>query len=359
VGTYRLWPSTNGAGTDSANSPISLGTEIVLSATGWVTALHMWRATLSEVGPVTGAVYAVATATQVPGTAVTYTLSGTGWQTATLAVPVQLAASTRYIVVVHHTDRYAGTASYWTSGPGGAGITNGILTAPPNSAVTTAPAGQGRYTEAGTIQAPTSTFSGGGYWADLSVTDVNPGGVSGTGSLTATGAIASTGTRRTAGTATLGGTLTAATTGTRRATGAAATTATATPIIAGRKTLTAAITLDSGGTLTTSGAKRGQGQAVLPGGGTAVANGGGGHIGGATLAAVATLATTGIPPRSGTATLMAALGATTTGTAMRHGTAALTATAVLTGGQADAVPTARRIKVGAPRTRWSVGPGTT
>jgi len=176
VATYRLWPATSGAVTDSANAPISLGTEITLSATGWVTALHMWRATLSEVGPVTGAVYNVATGVQVPGTAVTYTLSGTGWQTVTLGAPVQLSASTRYIVVVHHTDRYAGTASYWTSGPGAAGITNGILTAPPNSAVVSAPVGQGRYTEAAGIQAPTSTFSGGGYWADLSVTDINPGG---------------------------------------------------------------------------------------------------------------------------------------------------------------------------------------
>jgi hypothetical protein len=175
VATYRLWPATNGHPTDASTAPISLGTEIALSATGWVTALHMWRATLSETGPVTGAIYNVATGVQVPGTAVTYTLSGTGWQTVTLATPVQLSASTRYIVVVHHTDRYAGTASYWTSGPGGSGITNGILTAPPNSAVVTAPVGQGRYTEAGTIQAPTSTFNGGGYWADLDVTDVNPG----------------------------------------------------------------------------------------------------------------------------------------------------------------------------------------
>jgi uncharacterized protein DUF4082 len=187
VTVYRLWPSTDGAPTDEGTDPINLGTEIILSATGWVTALHMWRATLAETGPVTGAVYNVVTGVQVAGTSVTYSLSGTGWQTATLVAPVQLTAGVRYIAVVHHTDRYAGTGSYWTSGPGASGITNGILSAPPNSAVTSAPVGQGRYDESGTIAAPTSTFSGGGYWADLSVTDEDPAGSTASGSATSSG----------------------------------------------------------------------------------------------------------------------------------------------------------------------------
>ncbi|MEU0940113.1 DUF4082 domain-containing protein [Embleya sp. NPDC005971] len=174
---YRIWPATSGAVTDEATAPINLGTEFSLSATGWVKALHFWRATLAEAGPVTGAVYDVATGTQVAGTAVTYSLSGTGWHTATLGVAVQLTASTRYIVVVHHTDRYGGTGGYWAGGgPGASGITNGILTAPAAAAVTSAPLGNGRYEETGSIGAPTNTFNGGNYWADLTVSDVNPGG---------------------------------------------------------------------------------------------------------------------------------------------------------------------------------------
>lgn len=190
MAVFRLWPSTTGAVTDEATSPINLGTEIVLSATGWVTALHCWRATLSEVGPVTGAVYAVVSGAQVSGTAVTFTLSGTGWHTATLASPIQLAASTRYIVVIHHTDRYAGTGGYWASGPGASGITNGILTAPPASAVTVSPVGQGRFSESPTIAAPTSTFNGGCYWADLSITDEDPAGSTASGSATSSGSAA-------------------------------------------------------------------------------------------------------------------------------------------------------------------------
>ncbi|OPC83018.1 hypothetical protein B4N89_20615 [Embleya scabrispora] len=176
MATYRLWPATNGSPTDEATNPINLGTEIILSATGWVTALHFWRATLSELGPVSGAIYNVTTATQVTGTAVTFTLSGTGWHTATLAAPVQLSAGTRYVIVIRHTDRYAGTGGYFASGPGASGISNGIITAPAASAVTTAPVGNGRFDEAGAIAAPASTFNGGCYWGDATIADVNPGG---------------------------------------------------------------------------------------------------------------------------------------------------------------------------------------
>ncbi|MGW1998539.1 DUF4082 domain-containing protein [Embleya sp. NPDC001921] len=176
MATYRLWPATNGNPTDEATNAINLGTEIVLSATGWATDLHFWRATLSEVGPVTGAIYAVVSGSQVPGTAVSFTLSGTGWHTATLAAPVQLTAGVRYIVVIRHTDRYAGTGAYFASGPGASGITNGILTAPSAAAVSSAPIGNGRFTEAGAIAAPTGTFNGGCYWSDVTVSDVNPGG---------------------------------------------------------------------------------------------------------------------------------------------------------------------------------------
>ncbi|MEU0940303.1 DUF4082 domain-containing protein [Embleya sp. NPDC005971] len=187
MATYRLWPSTDGNATDESTSPINLGTEVVLSSTGWVTALHFWRATLSELGPVTGAVYAVVSGAQVPGTAVTFTLSGTGWQTATPATPVQLAASVRYVVVIHHTDRYAGTGGYFASGPGASGITSGILTAPSAAAVSSAPIGNGRFDEAGTIAAPTTTFNGGNYWSDITVTDEDPAGAAASGSASSTG----------------------------------------------------------------------------------------------------------------------------------------------------------------------------
>lgn len=189
MSVYRLWPATPGNPSDEATAPISLGTEIALSAPGWATGLHFWRATLSEVGPVTGAVYAVASGMQVPGTAVTFTLSGTGWHTATLPSPIQLSAGVRYIVVIHHTNRYAGTAGYWATGAGASGITNGILTAPPASTVTTAPVGQGRFSEGPTIAAPTGTFNGGCYWADVSITDDDPAGLSATGSALSAGSV--------------------------------------------------------------------------------------------------------------------------------------------------------------------------
>ncbi|OPC84214.1 hypothetical protein B4N89_27730 [Embleya scabrispora] len=174
---FRIWPNTDGRTESSTEeTPVSLGTEFVLSATGWAKALHYWRATEAELGTVTGAIYAVDTDAEIDGTAVTFVVSGVGWQTYTLAAPVRLEADTRYVVSVHHPNRYAmGLGAYFSAGPGAAGITNGIITAPPTSAVTS-PNGQGRYEYGPTRVAPRQTFNANAYLSDVTVGDTDPGG---------------------------------------------------------------------------------------------------------------------------------------------------------------------------------------
>ncbi|MFE3202220.1 DUF4082 domain-containing protein [Embleya sp. NPDC059237] len=173
----RIWPATDGLTTSSSEqTPVSLGTEFVLSATGWATHLHFWRGTVAELGTITGSVYVVDTDAEVVGTAATFAVSGVGWQTVALAAPVRLEAATRYIVSIHHPDRYAtGIAAYFSTGPGGSGITNGIITAPASAAITS-PNGQGRYEYGPTRVAPRQTFNANAYLSDITVTDVDPGG---------------------------------------------------------------------------------------------------------------------------------------------------------------------------------------
>lgn len=294
---YRLWPATDGPATDEANPPINLGTEFNVSTTAWITKIHFWRATLSEVGPVTGAVYAVVGATQLSGTAVTFTLSGVGWHTVTLPTPVQITAGVRYIATIRHADHYAGTGGYFTSGPGSAGITNGILTAPSAAAVSSAPIGNGRFDEAGAIAAPTSTFNGGNYWSDVSVTDVDPGGRSGTAIITATSS------------------------------------------------------------LTSTGAKGGRGTGTILGASALADNGRTGRTGTATILGTGTAASTGRAARAGTALLTATALLADTGRSGRAGTATTTGTAAITstGRNPDNI-SARLYRAGEPTTTWSCGP---
>lgn len=223
---YTIWDHSTVTGPSSSTADtnaVSLGTEFSLSATGWVQALHFWRADGSESGTVVGGIFDVASATEVAGTAVTFTTNTTGWLTATLTTPVQLNASQRYVVAIYHPSRYAHTAGYWTTGgPGAGGITSGIITAPSSDAVTTAPIGQGRYDYGLSLVAPTQTFGAANYWSDVSVSDTAPN--AGTGLITGTGTITGTGSSTRHGTGNLTGTgnVTATGTATRRGTGALA-----------------------------------------------------------------------------------------------------------------------------------------
>lgn len=179
---WSIWPATNGPNTDVADpTDISRGVIFQLSAPGWLTAIRFYRGTVNvgnhTGGAPIGRLYAVAGETPVVGTDVTFTLSGTGWQTATLAIPVLLSAGVRYKAVVL-TGNYTATGGYFASGAGVGGIVNGILTAPDAGGNPLGIGGiqQGSYRQPTVgLQYPNQYFGGGNYWVDVIVADEDPG----------------------------------------------------------------------------------------------------------------------------------------------------------------------------------------
>ena len=179
---WRIWPATNGPNTDAADaSDISRGIIFRLSSTGWLTAIRFYRGTTNvgnhTGGAPTGRLYAVAGETPVAGTDVTFTLSGTGWQTATLSTPVMLSAGVTYKAVVL-TGNYTATGGYFASGAGVGGIVQGIITAPDAggnpSGIGSIQQGSFRQPTTG-LQYPNQYFGGGNYWVDVTVADADPG----------------------------------------------------------------------------------------------------------------------------------------------------------------------------------------
>lgn len=179
---YSVFPATNGPNTDAGDATdISRGLIFRLSTVGWVKRLRFYRGTLNvgnwtgDQQPV-GRIYTVADGLPVPGTDATFTLSGTGWQEATLAAPVQLLANVSYKVAVI-TRNYTATGGYFASGPGVGGIANGIITAPDAggnpSGVGAIQQGSFRQPTSG-LQYPNQYFQGGNYWVDVVVDDVEP-----------------------------------------------------------------------------------------------------------------------------------------------------------------------------------------
>lgn len=93
-----------------------------------------------------------------------------GWVRAPFSAPPFLAAGTAYKACITQptaVNWYSHTTgdTYWTTGPGSGGITNGILSAPNNAG---ASPGQDSFINSATLAYPTSGF-GANYWIDPEV----------------------------------------------------------------------------------------------------------------------------------------------------------------------------------------------
>lgn len=174
---FRIWPATDGPAFAFEDDPVNLGTEFYVTQTCWLKQIHCWRGDTAMDGTVLGRVWIASggsAGTALAGTDVTFTLSGTGWQTATLATPVQLTANVRYRASIHAPSGYTGSGNYWTSGAGSAGHTNGPLVAPSSGPGGHQSGTQGSFAYSAGYAFPNSTFQGGNYWVDVTVTDVDP-----------------------------------------------------------------------------------------------------------------------------------------------------------------------------------------
>lgn len=204
-----IFTGISGPSTDAGDpaSPIIVGHIFQVSQTCWVKSIRWWRGATSIGGVQKGRIFAVGTETVVPGTAIDFPApSGTGWQVAILAAPVQLTANTSYKVAVHFTDNYTATGGYWASGAGVGGLVDGPLTAPDAGGV---PLGLGLIPQGSFAVTsnpdlfPAGYFNGGNYWVDVILTDVDPGSAhTGTGTAPLTLAASGTGAKRATGTGT-------------------------------------------------------------------------------------------------------------------------------------------------------------
>lgn len=191
---YTLLGSLTGPGSNDGDATqINLALLFKVTSTCWVKALRFWRADTGIGGTPSGQLYTYideSSGTAVTGTDVTFVLSGTGWQQANLATPVQLSSGQLYKVVVNFPSFYAATGGYFATGAGVGGIVSGPLTAPDAGGT---PLGigsvkQGTFATGGALAYPTSYFNGGNYWVDALVTDVDPSSTPLTVTDTATGA---------------------------------------------------------------------------------------------------------------------------------------------------------------------------
>ncbi|WP_245277937.1 DUF4082 domain-containing protein [Rhizobium leguminosarum] len=130
---------------------MELGMRFVASASGMITGIRYYKAA-GDAGAHTGSLW---TADGTLVATVTFADSGSvnGWQTATFANAVHIAAGTTYVASYSTTGSYVATANYFTSAH-----TNGSLTALAGS--------NGVYTVGGSAF-PTSSYQSSNYWVDV------------------------------------------------------------------------------------------------------------------------------------------------------------------------------------------------
>ncbi|MDR9784982.1 DUF4082 domain-containing protein [Rhizobium redzepovicii] len=129
---------------------LELGMRFVASSGGMISGIRYYRV-VGDTGAHTGSLWS-ADGTLVA--TVTFADSGSvsGWQTATFANPVHIAAGTTYIASYHTTGSYVATSDYFTSAH-----TNGALTALAGS--------NGVFAEGTGF--PTSSYQSSNYWVDV------------------------------------------------------------------------------------------------------------------------------------------------------------------------------------------------
>ncbi len=158
--TTSLFTASNIPTQTSLNdgTPLEVGMKFTSSTAGQITALKFYRSPrdtgtdLLDLWTSTGTKLASATFSST---------TASGWQTATLATPVSIAANTTYVASYHTSGAYVATNNFFASA-----LTSGPLTAPSSASA----GGNGVYAYGGTNGAglfPTNTFSASYYYADV------------------------------------------------------------------------------------------------------------------------------------------------------------------------------------------------
>ena len=199
--SYRLWPDFPDVlvGVSSDTTGYLLATEFSLSAACALDRIWHYSPSGAASLPTRCSIWNVSMTAEVSGagnTSPTWLLpggasasAGGGWVYCDYtSAGVALAASTNYKVATYHasgSEWMAVTPSYWSTGPGGSGITNGVITAPDSASATP---GQGSYET--TWSYPSLFITGGeNYWVDVEVTPSGGAAHSGAATLSGSGSL--------------------------------------------------------------------------------------------------------------------------------------------------------------------------
>jgi hypothetical protein len=159
--SYSLWPNNPAPKTiTSTNSlGIELGVKFISKNSGYVTGIRFYKSP-QNTGMHTGSLWS-SSGTLLARVNFTNETSG-GWQTATLAQPVNIAANVMYVVSYHAPNgHYSLTSNYFFNPQA---HTSGPLTAFADNSKYGA---NGVYINSATPEFPTKDMSGANFWVDL------------------------------------------------------------------------------------------------------------------------------------------------------------------------------------------------
>ena len=162
-----LWPSSTVPSLDDAGdaSAVELGVKVRSDANSIITGIRFYKSA-ANTGTHVGNFWTISGTLLASATFVNE--GPTGWQTATFATPVNIAAGTTYIASYHtNTGHYAATGAYFAS----AGVDSAPFHAPDSASA----GGNGVYAYGGT-GFPSQTYNATNYWVDVQSagSDVTP-----------------------------------------------------------------------------------------------------------------------------------------------------------------------------------------
>jgi len=179
VTVYSLFGQAGGGVLQANAGGFTLGMQFSLSQQATLTGIWWYSVPGVTILPNQCAVYAVSGQAQVSGSLITPSWSGaagSGWVKASYSSGPTLAANTNYVVAICSPgggNWFSGTSGYWTTGPGGSGLTSGIITAPNNAAAAN---GQCPDNFGSPIAFPATSSAGFNFWVDVEVTVTVPTG---------------------------------------------------------------------------------------------------------------------------------------------------------------------------------------
>jgi hypothetical protein len=161
-----IWPSDAVPGSPSTNDSgsVELGVKFTTDTPGWISGVRFYKGS-GNTGTHTGSLWSSDGTRLATGTFTGE--SASGWQTLTFSGPVQVQATTTYVVSYHAPNgHYAADGGYFNGGP----YDNAPLHALANGAQS-----NGVYRYGSTSQFPTDTYNGANYWVDAIFSTGQPG----------------------------------------------------------------------------------------------------------------------------------------------------------------------------------------